>query len=531
MMTYEELLRENIQLKIELERYKQRYELVAEASNDGLWDWEITTGKLYNSPRWKATLGYEDDELQASLESWSSRVHPDDLDMVMVNINDHIEGKSSIYKAEYRIQHKDGHYIWILDHGKLQLNEQGKPIRMAGSLTNISERKEKENLLRTVLNCMSEGILVMNTNGEFIYTNPSFCSVLGLSIDQIEGRTPLDPTWRVIHEDGSPYPGDTHPSWRTLQTGKAIHNDIQGVFTSDATLNWISANSEPLINPESKKLDGVVITFTDITEQRKMIEQLKEFNKKLEDEVSTQVNMIRQKDQMLIHQSRLASMGEMISMIAHQWRQPITTIGIVSNTILLDIEFDEVDLMKFKQQLQVINTQVEYLSQTIDDFRNFFRSDKRLQYAKVSLIIEEVRDIVKHTLDQKHIAIIFDIDQDLEIKSYKNEMQQVIMNIINNAADVLIDRKISSPTILIHSFVIDDERFQIDISDNGGGIGEDIIEKIFDPYFSTKSSKNGTGLGLYMSKTIVTDHLKGSLTSTNTAEGAMFTLVLPKEIY
>jgi PAS domain S-box-containing protein len=216
----------------------------------------------------------------------------------------------------------------------------------------------------------------MNTNGEFIYTNPSFCSVLGLSIDQIEGRTPLDPTWRVIHEDGSPYPGDTHPSWRTLQTGKAIHNDIQGVFTSDATLNWISANSEPLINPESKKLDGVVITFTDITEQRKMIEQLKEFNKKLEDEVSTQVNMIRQKDQMLIHQSRLASMGEMISMIAHQWRQPITSIGLLSSSMRLDAESDDLkknDVISITTQ---IDDQVQYLSRTIDDFRNYFKPNK-----------------------------------------------------------------------------------------------------------------------------------------------------------
>lgn len=529
-MTIEELKLENEKLKIELERYKQRYELVAEASNDGLWDWEITTGKLYNSPRWKATLGYEDDELEASLESWSSRVHPDDIDTVMGLINDHMEGKTPLYKAEYRICHKDGHYIWILDHGKVHYDKLGNPVRMAGSLTDISERKEKENLLRTVLNCMSEGILVMNTKGEFIYTNPSFSSVLGLTIDQIEGRTPLDPAWRVIHEDGSPYPGDTHPSWRTLQTGKAIHNDIQGVYTSDDTLNWISANSEPLINPETHKLDGVVITFTDITEERRMVEQLKEFNKKLEEEVSTQVNMIRQKDQMLIHQSRLASMGEMISMIAHQWRQPITTIGIVSNTIILDIDFNEVDLDKFKKQLHVINTQVEYLSQTIDDFRNFFRRDKRLQSATMSSIIEEIRDIVKHTLEQKHITIHLELEDDIEIKSYKNEMQQVILNIINNAADALSDRRVTSPMILIDGKRIEQGFVQIDIKDNAGGIDDEIIEKIFDPYFSTKSSKNGTGLGLYMSKTIVTDHLKGSLTVQNTPEGAMFSLVVPQTI-
>ncbi len=526
-MNIEELITRNKQLESELNEYKQRYKLLTEASSDGLWDWEIATGKLYNSPRWKETLGFENNEMEASLEMWKSRVHPDDIDGVMEAINKHLGGFTPIYKAEYRLRHKDNHYIWILDHGKVHYDEFGNPARMGGSMTDISDRKEKENLLRTVLNCMSEGILVMNPKGEFIYTNPSFSTVLGLTIDQIEGRTPMDPSWRVIHEDGTPYPGDTHPSWRTLQTGAAIHNDIQGVYTSDNALNWISANSEPIFNAETNELDGVVITFTDISQQRKLLQQLQTFNKELEDEVKMQVNLIRQKDQMMMHQSRLATMGEMISMIAHQWRQPITVIGMMANNLILDAKFNDLDLTKIEENLEMINIQVDYLSRTIDDFSNFFKADTNPQPIYLKNLLQEASDLLKPSLEKEMIELTLRVDMHLEVSLYKNEMQQVIINIINNARDVLKERHIISPKIYIESFIVDNKMIHLSISDNAGGVDLTIIDKIFDPYFSTKNAKNGTGLGLYMAKTIMRDRMKGDITVNNTELGASFNILIP----
>jgi PAS domain S-box-containing protein len=526
-MNIEELITHNKKLESELSEYKQRYKLLTEASSDGLWDWEITTGKLYNSPRWKETLGFENNEIGSSLEMWKSRVHPDDIDGVMEAVDKHLSGITPIYKAEYRLRHKDNHYIWILDHGKAHYDENGVPIRMGGSMTDISDRKEKENLLRTVLNCMSEGILVMNPKGEFIYTNPSFSTVLGLTIDQIEGKTPMDPSWRVIHEDGSPYPGDTHPSWRTLQTGVAIHNDIQGVYTSDDKINWISANSEPIFNTETNELSGVVITFTDITEQRKLLQQLQVFNKELEDEVKMQVNVIRQKDQMMLHQSRLATMGEMISMIAHQWRQPITVIGMMANNLILDAKFNDLDLTKIEEDLNMINTQVDYLSRTIDDFSNFFKADTNPQTIYLKNILEEAADLLKPALEKEKIKLILRIDTLLEVTLYKNEMQQVIINIINNARDVLKERQVISPQIDIEACIEENQIIHFIISDNAGGIDSKIIDKIFDPYFSTKNGKNGTGLGLYMAKTIMRDRMQGDITVNNTDIGASFHIFIP----
>ena len=269
------------EMQIELDSYRERFYLVVESSNDGLWDWDIRTNILYNSPRWKETLGFEDDELEPSVETWSNLLHPEDLSPVMEKLQAHLNGKSPFFSAEYRIRNKQGEYLWVLDRGQALFDEDGKPRRVAGSLTDITERRlsedrlaENEQRLRTILSCMSEGILVLDQNAKFVYSNPSFTRLLGLTVEQVEGRTPLDPKWQVIHEDGSPYPGDTHPSLRTLKTGEPVHNDIQGIYTEDGRLNWVRVNSEPMFRPGSKEVTGVVVTFTDITESRANEQQL-----------------------------------------------------------------------------------------------------------------------------------------------------------------------------------------------------------------------------------------------------------------
>ncbi|QEQ96844.1 EAL and GGDEF domain-containing protein [Neptunomonas concharum] len=277
------LQKENAELKQQFQFYRERYELSLAASNDGLWDWDPNTNHLFISERWKRTLGLESEILDPHLSIWESRVHPEDLPAVKEALHNHLDGKTEQYSAIYRIRRQDGSYITIQDRGKAIFDNDANPVRMAGCMTDISEQiqqqlaiEKNEQHLRTILNCMSEGILVLDKEGQFLYSNPSFSKVVGLSVEQVEGKTPLDPHWRVIHADGSPYPGSEHPSWITLKTGKPIHNDIQGVYTPDGKLNWILANSEPMLAPSTEKeIHGVVVTFTDITDQ---IEKEKELS-------------------------------------------------------------------------------------------------------------------------------------------------------------------------------------------------------------------------------------------------------------
>ncbi len=274
---------ENAELKRQFQFYRDRYELSLAASNDGLWDWDPNTNHLFISERWKKILGLESETLAPHLSIWESRVHPEDLPAVKEALQKHLDGNTEQYSAIYRIRRRDGAYITIKDRGKATFDKDSNAIRMAGCMTDISEQiqqqlalEKNEQHLRTILNCMSEGILVLDKEGQFLYSNPSFSKVVGLSVEQVEGKTPLDPYWRVIHADGSPYPGHEHPSWITLKTGKPIHNDIQGVYTPDGRLNWILANSEPMLAPSTEKeINGVVVTFTDITDQ---IEKEKELS-------------------------------------------------------------------------------------------------------------------------------------------------------------------------------------------------------------------------------------------------------------
>ncbi len=289
-----------LETQSQLTRYQERFELFSAGANDGIWEWDLITNELYNSLRWKETLGfYEDKNYEHSVVTWEKLVHPEDKEWVIQEIQKHLQGKSPFYSAEYRLKTQEGKYIWVVDRGKAIFSPTGEPLRMAGSIINITQRKEyeeiileKEQRLRTVIRAMSEGILVLDRHGHFVATNPSFSRILGLTVDQIEGRQPIDPHWHVIHEDGTPYPGDTHPSWVTLKTGKPIHNDIQGVYDKTGRLNWILANSEPLRHQQTDELIGVVVTFTDITKQKKMQQDLHQERNFIRQVIDTIPNLI-----------------------------------------------------------------------------------------------------------------------------------------------------------------------------------------------------------------------------------------------
>ncbi|MFT7003798.1 MAG: two-component system NtrC family sensor kinase [Sulfurimonas sp.] len=239
------------------------------------------------------------------------------------------------------------------------------------------------------------------------------------------------------------------------------------------------------------------------------------------------ITQIKSKDEMLINQSRHAAMGEMISMIAHQWRQPLSIISMDANNMLLDIALDNFNKEKAEQFSNNIIKRTAYLSKTIDDFRNFFKPDKSISKVKVPLVIEEVKSMLQDTLKSNSIEFNCSYESDSEIDSYQTELMQVFVNIINNAKDVLLAKK--TEHALINVNVYEDEKFvNIEICDNGGGIDKTILPKIFDPYFSTKDEKTGTGIGLYMSKMIIEEHLHGEIKAYNTKDGACFRISMPK---
>ena len=250
-----------------------------------------------------------------------------------------------------------------------------------------------------------------------------------------------------------------------------------------------------------------------------------QLNITLEQRVSEEVENNRQKDQQMIEQSRLAQMGEMISMIAHQWRQPLTAISSTSGALELKAVLGTLKNEDVIELSKKISSYSQHLSATIDDFRSFFKSSKEKIETNYQEIVENVLNIIKTSIETKDITLVYDNDSSSDFKTYPNEVKQVVLNLIKNAEDILLEKEVKDAHIRLHSYEEDDLMI-LEVSDNGGGIPEDIITKVFDPYFSTKLEKDGTGLGLYMSKTIIEDHCKGKLSVTNNDEGAVFKIIL-----
>jgi PAS domain S-box-containing protein len=241
------------------------------------------------------------------------------------------------------------------------------------------------------------------------------------------------------------------------------------------------------------------------------------------------ITNLKQKESQLLHQSKLAQMGEMIGMIAHQWRQPLATVGSYSEAMRLKARIGRLDSEQIIDISKNISKQVHYLSATIDDFRNFFKQDKELHQTTLNSTISSVLDILDMSLKNNGIDCRLKLDSEVRFYTFENELKQVIINLIKNAEDVLLENMVNDPYIMIQSYD-DGENVVLKIEDNGGGIEQNIIERIFEPYFSTKIERNGTGLGLYMSKTIIEKHCKGELSVKNKNNGAEFSIILKKDI-
>ena len=271
---------------------------------------------------------------------------------------------------------------------------------------------------------------------------------------------------------------------------------------------------------------GFKTKLTNAIDACRSTERLHELNAALENQVVEAKNKNEITEKMMITQSRMAIMGEMIGMIAHQWRQPITVIGMITNNTILTLEFDEINKQHLLDDLNVIDKQIHYLSTTIDDFRNFFRPNKLPQSVSMREMSNDLLTMLGKNYKNFGINLTFTGDVDAAFVTYKNELMQVFLNILTNSKDAFEERLIPEPFIQFHS-VHNEENIVFSIRDNAGGISEEIIDKVFDPYFSTKEEKNGTGLGLYMSAIIIEKHLNGSIQVCNDTDGTLFTLTIP----
>jgi signal transduction histidine kinase len=260
-------------------------------------------------------------------------------------------------------------------------------------------------------------------------------------------------------------------------------------------------------------------------ELERRTQELELLNLHLEERVKEEVEKNRHQEQMLFRQARHAQMGEVLSMIAHQWRQPLNAVSSSISSMRLMLREGNCDIDTFSHKTERIEGYVQHLSETIDDFRSFFKEDKEKCDLVLIDIVNDALELMISLLHEEKISVNIKSQCRCVINSYPNEILHVLLNLLSNARDVLVEKGISSKYIEIR--MAHDEKFAyLEIEDNGGGIEDEIIEKIFDPYFTTKG-EGGTGLGLYMSKLIIERHCRGRMEVQNGEKGAIFRLSFP----
>jgi len=295
----------------------------------------------------------------------------------------------------------------------------------------------------------------------------------------------------------------------TLKEKKILSVNFNTVL-KDGSLKFLNEKCETIFDKNNKPL-YTLGTIQDITLYENLYDNLSK------------------NEEVMISQSKYATMGEIITMIMHQWRQPITTISMAASNLLVDIELEELEEAMVKKAALTVTEQTQYLSKTIDDFRSFFSNVKTIENTIMGKVINETTNILIASLKNHEIELKLNFDETITIKTFKRELLQVLINIIKNAKDALVSNNIENRFIEIN-INENDNNIEILISDNAGGIKEEIISKIFDAYFTTKDVKTGTGLGLYMSKMIIEKNLKGKLGVMNIDGGVRFSLELPKNI-
>lgn len=315
--------------------------------------------------------------------------------------------------------------------------------------------------------------------------------------------------------------------FRSLQKLSPQNPPVYYIFMfnkSNGTSCYVSATVSGIFDAEGKMTEMVFIGH-DIT-------QLQQNELYLQDQVEKQMQINFEQQQMMFNQAKMAAMGEMIGNIAHQWRQPLNALGLMIQGIEDAHLHGELDESYLHDMTVKSMNKIEFMSQTIDDFRNFFQPNKAKETFDIASAVHKTMDIIGKTLENHHIHLLLEGVEEgkYTIVGYRNELQQVILNLLNNAKDALCSyygEALDANKWIRVSIEKKDQFIVLSIEDNGGGIPESIMERIFEPYYTTKEEGKGTGIGLYMSKMIIEQNMKGKLEATNHQFGACFKIFFP----
>lgn len=383
----------------------------------------------------------------------------------------------------------------------------------------------EHDLYKAIIDSTKEGFWLLDEELNIISVNHSFANMLGYEEGELLGKKPYE-LLALVDEQQALCEGQAG----TVNTSTQRTYELTFVTKEGREFHTI-VNATTINLPENRARTFAFIT--DISEQKELeqalIEQqrsINELNTDLTRRVEAEVQSNREKDHIMYQQARLASMGEMVANIAHQWRQPLNIIALIMQDFYISGQLGTLDSEKLEKEYTRANSVLQYMSNTIDDFRTFFRHNDEGERFYVNSAIDSVLTLVSKTMEHNSIEISMNIEDDITVFGHKNEFVQAVINLINNAREAITART-KSGHIEIKAYA-DGTNVKITVQDSGGGINEKDIEQIFEPYFTTKHQSQGTGLGLYMSHQIIVNNMNGSIYAKNREEGTCFYISLPK---
>ena len=495
-----------------LRKSEERYTLAVEGASDGIWERDFSADKTYYSPRWKGMLGYEDHEIPNERGEWLKRIHPDDYEMVRQHLADYMDGRTSTYKIEYRMLHKDRSYRWILAKGACAYDSQGKPYRMAGSHTDITERKraeeelrKNEELLRIILETLPVGVVVFNLEGTKILENHTRKKIWGV---KDEAGITLEEYKGWFADSGEQIKKEEWPVFRAFNKGITECKIIE-IECYDGTRKTVINSAAPLI------IGGNIVAgigvVEDITDQKRLELQL-------------------------LQAQKMESIGLLAGGVAHEFNNLLT--GISGCCEELQEAADKNDEL-MQSNIQMIHSAAKEAA----DLTRSLLAFGRKQFIKpkpvsVNEVIVDAGKLLVRTLEE-NIHFSLDLSSEkLTVMADSGQIKQVIVNLAINARDAMPSG--GNLTIRTRQTILDEKTARqydlempggyavISVYDTGAGMDGKTVEKIFEPFFTTKEVGKGTGLGLSIIYGIIKQHNGSIRVESKPGKGTTFSIYLPR---
>ena len=501
------------------------------AALDGLWYWDLQNpeDEWMNNDFW-TLLGYDPNEKKHLASEWQDMIFPEDLEIAIDNLDKHIADPNHPYDQIVRYYHKNGSTIWVRCRGMAIRNESGIPIRMLGAHNDMTEIMKTQVELKSTLETlekknietkealerytqlyenMADGFVVADLEGNIFQSNQSYLNIIGYTSEEL---------YKLNYKDIS------------VQKAVYMTQEIKNLelAKSRGYSDWFE--KEYIHKDGHNILAEIRVYYVEKYDGNKdaMWAIIKDISEKRKAEKENELH-----EQMLIQQSKLSSMGEMLNAIAHQWRQPLNILNGTLNNVVDAYKHKELSDEYFEDMIDIAGRNIQHMSQTINDFKNFFQPSTEDEYFEIHDAIKSIENIIGIQLKANNIDLFVNVYNDIIVHGAKNALEHVIINLINNAKDSILDLLNSDNSSRKRGFIrVDVQKLEkkilIRISDNGEGIEAKIQGRIFEPYFTTKEEGKGSGIGLYLSRSILQKTFSGFLIlQSSNKKGSTFLITLP----